>query len=78
MRADTGLIADTLSGSLARTVSPAVPGVVRRSLGAQAAAVGSDLVALTALVFCIPFAILILGSPIALLAQLVLWMARLL
>ena len=43
----------------------------------HAAVIGGDVLALGTLVFSIPFVILAIGIPIALLVQLVLWAGRL-
>ena len=52
---------------------PRAAGTLKRAMGAVV-----DIVVLLGIVMCIPFAILAVGIPIALLAQLVLWIARLL
>jgi len=53
--------------------SIALPGPFRRT-----AIVAGDLLGAMALVLCIPFVILAIGTPIVLTVRLVLWLARLL
>ena len=63
--------------ALATTFDPARPLAVPRALRRSALAVG-DLLAALALVLCIPFVILVIGTPIALCLRLLLWIGGLL
>lgn len=62
--------------SNARTTGAAATLAVRMPFR-QVAAIGGDMLALGAIVFSIPFVILGIGLPIALLVQLLLWITRL-
>jgi hypothetical protein len=61
--------AGTLAGAPIHDATP----WLRRAVG-----VAGDVLLMTAVVLCVPFVILAIGTPIALFVQLVLWMVRLL
>ena len=61
----------------ATTLDPARPLAIRGALGRAALAVG-DLLTALAIVLCIPFVIVAIGTPIALCLRLLLWIGRLL
>lgn len=63
--------------ALATTFNPAQPLVVRGPLRRAAGIVG-DLLGAVAIVLCVPFVILAIGTPIALCLRLLLWMGGLL